>query len=331
LIAATIALAWAVPAATAGGASFGREIFWSQSADRIATTTHHLQPPWYYLATLPLLLLPWPFFAPVWRGGIALARAAVPPQPGLRAVLAWLLPVMLAFSLFRGKQPQYLLPEIPALAFVIACALNTVTDVRRWESWSMGAVFAVFAALLLVPALRPGAEHFVPAAQARGLWFTVAAWAVTALVVAVLARTHPVRAVAVVGSASVVLVFSAYAGIGRSALANYDVEPMARQLAGLQAAARPIAHFGKYHGQYQFAGRLRQPLQVFEQLHPLQRWAAEHPDAGIVVYSRVPPAQSPGAKPEFMQKFKGGYAVLWRGEDFARLAPEALRTRADGS
>lgn len=331
LIAAAIALAWAVPAALAGGGSFGREIFWSQSVDRVATTSHHLRPAWYYAATLPLLLLPWLFFAPVWRGGLALARAEAQAQPGLRAVLAWLLPVMLAFSLFRGKQPHYLLPEVPALAYLIACALNRVEHVRRWESWSIGAVFAVLAALLLVLALRPGAEHFVSAPPGSALWFTVVAWAATAPVVARLAQTRPVRAVAVVGSASVVLLFSGYAGAGRLALANYDVVPMARQLAGLQAAARPIAHFGKYHGQYQFAGRLRQPLQVFEELPALQRWAAEHPDGGVVVYSRSAPMPSSDAKPEFWQKFKGGYAVLWRGEDLARMAPALLRTQAGGS
>jgi hypothetical protein len=136
-----------------------------------------------------------------------------------------------------------------------------------------------------------------------------------------------VRAVAVVGSASVAMVLSAYAGLGRVALANYDVEPMARRLADLQSAGRPIAHLGKYHGQFQFAGRLRQPLAVFESPDALRRWTADHPDGGVVVYSRVPPPL-PGGEPEFVQRYRGGHLMLWRAEDYARIgAPRGELSR----
>ena len=75
LVGAAIALAWAVPTALAGGGEFGREIFWSQSVDRMVNTEHHLRPAWFYLATAPVLLLPWLFFPAVWRGFAALVRA----------------------------------------------------------------------------------------------------------------------------------------------------------------------------------------------------------------------------------------------------------------
>ncbi|HSW22579.1 MAG TPA: hypothetical protein VLJ62_07425, partial [Burkholderiaceae bacterium] len=329
LIAAAIALAWAAPAALAGGASFGREIFWSQSADRVASTTHHLRPPWFYAVALPVLVLPWLLMLPVWRGAVALARGHAPALPGLRVAIAWLVPVVAAFSLFRGKQPQYLLPEVPAIAFVIACALNALTAVRRWESWLMAAVFAGFAAVVLVLLRRPDAEHLVPLQQVHVAWLIAALWLALALAVGWLAAGAPARVAAVVGTASVVMVVSGYAGVGGLALANYDVSPMASRLAAAQAQGRPIAHFGKYHGQYQFVGRLQQPLWVIEQPQALRRWAIDHPEGRVVAYGRVPPAQS-GVRPEFVQKFKGGYVALWRSDDLLRGGPQGWRIFDNG-
>jgi 4-amino-4-deoxy-L-arabinose transferase-like glycosyltransferase len=331
LIAATIALAWAAPAAWAGGDAFGREIFWAQSADRVASTTHHLRPPWFYVVALPVLVLPWLLLWPVWRGAAALIRVDATSLPGLRVAVAWLVPVLVAFSLFRGKQPQYLLPEVPGLAFLMACALNTLVAVRRWESWLVAAVFALFSALLLVGLQRLDAEHLVPLQQVHTVWISAALWSALALAVGWLAAGRPGRAVAVVGTASVAMVVSGYAGVGRIALASFDVAPMANRLAAAQAQGRSIAHLGKYHGQYQFVGRLQQPLQVIEQPEALRRWAADHPDGGVIAYGRTPPAKSSGPGPEFMQKFKGGYVALWRADDVLRVGPEGWRNFGNGA
>ncbi len=130
LVGAAIALAWALPAALAGGGQFGREIFWSQSVDRMVATQHHLRPFWFYLATAPLLLLPWLFFPAVWRGLRALAggeRSLL-----VRFAVAWAIPVLIGFSLFKGKQIQYLLPVVPAFALLAAAGIARLERIRRW-------------------------------------------------------------------------------------------------------------------------------------------------------------------------------------------------------
>jgi 4-amino-4-deoxy-L-arabinose transferase-like glycosyltransferase len=269
VFAALIALAWAVPAAIAGGDALRHEIFWSQSVDRIATTAYHWRPAWYYVATLPLLLFPWLWWPATWRGIAALtrqARAGDPPPSGLRVALAWALPVLLALSLFRGKQVQYLLPEVPAFAFVLAAALA--------------------AALPAGDALR---------------------------------RTLRV------GSASVLLALGLYLGVVRAFAPAYDTRPLGEHLATLQAAGTPIAHVGKYHGQFHFAGRLRQPLQVLHDARDVREWAARHPQGRIVVYSRT----MPGAGPEFTHRYRTQYAAVWRADAFARIADDWLQRNAD--
>jgi 4-amino-4-deoxy-L-arabinose transferase-like glycosyltransferase len=269
VLAALIALAWAVPAAIAGDDALRREIFWSQSVDRIATTAHHWRPVWYYAATLPLLLFPWLCWPRTWRGIAATTRqvrAGNPPPSGLRFALAWALPVLLALSLFRGKQVQYLLPEVPAFAFVLACALA--------------------AALPAGDALR---------------------------------RTLRVAC------ASVLLALGLYLGVVRALAPAYDTRPIGEHLAALQAAGAPIAHVGKYHGQFHFAGGLRQPLQVLHDARDVREWAARHPHGRIVVYSRAPP----GPGPEFTHRYRTQRASIWRADEFARRADDWLQRNAD--
>lgn len=262
-------LAWALPAADAGGEAFARELLWEQTWSRIATTTHHLRPAWFYLATLPLLLLPWIALPAVWRGARAMWRDGA-PVTGRRFIVAWVVPALLAFSAFRGKQPQYLLPLVPAFAIVLVHALA-----------------AVWGADLRTRVLR----------TAAGSWLAMLA------LVAVL---------------------------GRALGPDYDMAPVSRRLAAVEAAGAPIAQLGKYHGQFHFAGRLRGRIEELPTAEALRGWARAHPSGAVVNYCRRqvgPDATATGGvqrgrpipQPGFEQGFRSRRLQLWHASDFARL------------
>jgi len=107
----------------------------------------------------------------------------------------------------------------------------------------------------------------------------------------------------------------------RAASAGYDMRPVGQHLAALQAAGHPVAHFGKYHGQYQFVGRLRDSLVVIDDAARLREWAAAHPQGRVVVYSREPPPT--GA--EFVQRFRGQTVSVWRAADLVRAEETGFR------
>jgi hypothetical protein len=72
LIGASLALAWAIPAGISGGEAYRNAIFLGQTSGRLVKSFAH-QLPWYwYLERLPLLLLPWLFFKPLWQGAFKL-------------------------------------------------------------------------------------------------------------------------------------------------------------------------------------------------------------------------------------------------------------------
>jgi 4-amino-4-deoxy-L-arabinose transferase-like glycosyltransferase len=316
LVGAAIALAWAVPAALAGGASFGQEIFWNQSVDRIAHTNHHQRPAWFYLAAVPLLAIPWLLLPATWSGFAALARA--PSERITRFALAWCLPAVVVFSTFSAKQVQYLLPEVPALALLVAAALaardRAGVAPRRADLMIVAGAFAALAAALAVLMGQDRLAHLVESAEQTSIGLTIAAIGVIAVVLALQRPREHVTAAAMLGTSTVLLVVVCYAGVVRVLFDNYDLRSVARHLAQAQAAGRSVAHFSKYHGQYQFLGRLSRPIRVIDWPHEMLAWADQNPDGVAVVYS-YRPLVHPSAQPEFRHRFGGRQVYVWRAAD----------------
>ena len=337
VVAAGIALAWAVPSALAGGKRFGREIFWSQSVDRIASTTHHLQPIWFYAALLPVLVFPWLLLPSVWRGLPGLSRSGSQgtgsaATPGLRLALAWLVPVFVAFSMFRGKQLQYLLPEVPAVGFIVATALAArAAWVRRLDAIVLTAVFGLLALAVLLATRYPAFGHLVSPGEMLLLGWTVAGLLLAAFLAWCAPRCTGARSVAMIGFASLVAFGGLFLGFGRAALDAYDLSAAGRFLASEQQAGRPVAHLGKYHGQFQFVGRLRQPLQSLSDNDAALAWAVAHPEGDVVVTTRNAPYHADGTEPRFAQRYRARWLSIWRGADLGRveLPPAPGRAEVD--
>ena len=311
LMGALIGLAWALPAAQAGGAEFGRDIFWGQVADRVVDSFAHKAPVWWYLPWLPVLLLPWSLWPPLWRALRRVWRERRGDR-SLRFLLAWILPVLVVLSLVSGKQVKYLLPVFPALALLGAYALARAPDLRLpRRQWLAALLLAAPTVVFAGIALRgPSAHsHWLAALQpAWGEVFLLAAlawwlWRPSGLVAAV-------RALAL---ASLVLIGGVHLTVLRAAGPAYDLRTISGRLAELQADQRPIAHVGKYHNQFHFLGRLREPLQVISPPDALD-WARAHPDGYLVVYFNIWPGPREGA--EYIQDYRGDAddLSLWSAE-----------------
>ena len=92
----------------------------------------------------------------------------------------------------------------------------------------------------------------------------------------------------------------------------FDLTPAAGQIASLKQLGRPVANVGKYHGQYQFLGRLDEPLDVISG-DQIAEWFARNPDGVIIAYHRNLPELSNG--PFFTQPFRGKTLALWNREE----------------
>jgi 4-amino-4-deoxy-L-arabinose transferase-like glycosyltransferase/lipid-A-disaccharide synthase-like uncharacterized protein len=163
------------------------DLFFGQHLSRAASGRIHAGPPWKYLLTLPLLLLPW---TPVVLGGL---RDLVPALSGRRmdAGLAkagsWFLLVFVVFSLIPVKRDLYLLPLYPAAALLGARFLSqrpTLEELSGFVRHTPAVVFALLgSALVALPfvEIREFEIGRPELAVTAGLGLWVAAWMLRSL------------------------------------------------------------------------------------------------------------------------------------------------------
>lgn len=319
---AAIALMWAIPAAIRGGEEYRHAIFWGQTANRMVDSFAHKRPIWWYVPLLPVLLFPWLVWPELWKKLTAMKRAGL--DFGSRFCLAWMIPVFVAFSFISGKQIHYLIPLFPAFALLAGRALSGTEDVRLWLP----------ASLMLVAGAAMTYFAFAKLPGDAAMWTEFPWWPGIALGLLALAAGRFGRRKAA-WLPSLALLGAGFFGLFQIYLSpagheSYDVHPMAQEIKKLQDRGVLVAHAGNYHAQYQFAGRLTQPLVMLD-AKSANAWLKQQPQGAVVTYTRR------GMEPKeflFSQPYRGETAVLMSaaqvnamgglsGKKAGRIIPEA--------
>ncbi|MDX6695654.1 MAG: hypothetical protein QOF02_3257 [Blastocatellia bacterium] len=155
-LAFVVAALWYAPVIHRHGWTFVDEFIIQHHFARFASNKyHHPGPFYYYLPAILILALPWPVFLTGalvkarhwnWRGADALSRFRL-------FALAWLVVPIAFFSLSGSKLPGYILPSLPAAAFLIGERLSRVVQ-------GEGQAHAIRATGLLLVALAAGGIFF---------------------------------------------------------------------------------------------------------------------------------------------------------------------------
>lgn len=299
-----MALLWVIPAALSGGEEFRNAILWRQVAGRVSGELAHRQPVWFYLAVLPLLAFPLFFVAQVWRQLATGLKGGA--DPGVRFILAWLLPAFVLLSLSGGKQIHYVLPLWPALVLLLAFV---------WRDSTRG--------LLLVPfiiAAMGGALLAYPL-WVEGKWF--AQWAnrewqfsgalliLLAFALAGVTRKRPATIPPALAGASLFMLGILLLSVVKSFSPAFDLTPMANRLKQIEREGRPIVHVSAYNDQYHFYGRLSRNLEQVGR-EEIGNWFARNPDGMAVIYTKSF-AEAKRLPAAFAQPYlSGGVALIDR-------------------
>jgi hypothetical protein len=222
LISAAVALPWYALALLRDGRAYWDSFFGYHNLQRFTSVVNdHREPWWFFLALLlgvalpvtPLLLLGLVrALEPLWRvspwrrsqPALVEGTPANDPQGSLAGfAAAWLLAVLLFFSLAATKLPSYWLPATPAVAVLVALSGQVPWrlpegSVDRAARWAWGLTLALTALLALVLALGP---IWVPLIQdpemptlaadllaSGSLWRASLCWGVAALLGLLLSR-----------------------------------------------------------------------------------------------------------------------------------------------
>ncbi len=313
LLGAAIALAWALPAAVAGGEAYRNAIFWGQTAGRVSDSFAHRAAWWHYLPLLPLILFPWFVWPRFWKG------ISVKDE-GQKFLLAWLVLTVIGFSLVSGKQAKYLVPMLPAFALLVSHVLATAKySARWWEMLAPALGFLALPAFLLYLRSRPEGMKLPEWAAEIPLW-PIALLVLAAPILLFFSK----KPIATQVRALAFAMLAAFAVVGAGVIPAFvpysDPGPAARHLAALQEAKVPLAHLGKYHATYNFVGRLRTPIDILDGPE-LKAWVAAHPAGQVITVERSRHA-APGAAPDYQAPFRGAWLQVWRGATLLVARPE---------
>lgn len=317
-----ILAAWVIPAIAESGTAYAHDLVFRQTSGRMVNAFIHRHAFWWYVPWAIVLLFPFVAWPRVWAGLLA---CRPPSSPGLRMLLAWLIPAFVVFSAISGKQSYYLLPELPAAAIGMAALVDhlqrTGGRVARsvWLGpWPLAVMsFAVAVFVIALP-------FMVRAGQVQSHWLRDLASASAPFGVLYLAI-------------GVSLLLPWRAELGRIALAGllgtagayalfelaivtpaFDMRPAAEVLASAAEHKHAIGNLGFYNSQFQFAARLTKPVVRLYPGRPLQDWAVRHPHGVVIAYpKRLTFDDLHYAR--LVQPYRGIWMVIWNAPTLAQL------------
>ena len=305
---------WLVPALQLGGPAYSGELIWTQTAGRVVRSFDHARPGWWYLAVLPAIAFPWLLWPRAWG---ALRAQPWQADASLKFLLAWLGVALAGFSLVSGKQAYYLMPELAGFAVLCALALADERGPRRAWLWPFALALVGFGLLLLLAPryvqVGGSGKHWLHDLRLGDLAWGTGVMAVGAALLAGGAR-DAVHAAVRLSTAVLGMLLLVHGLFTQALWHDYDLRPAAARIAALQDEGLAVAHLGLYEGQYQFLGRLRQPLEPVPR-HEGSDWARRHPEGVIVHEIKVlDPARR--AQPLMLQPFRNGWVEIWSSADW---------------
>ncbi|NOU36064.1 MAG: glycosyltransferase family 39 protein [Kiritimatiellaceae bacterium] len=300
------ALLWVIPAAIQGGETYRQAILWGQTAGRITSSFAHRLPFWFYLPIVPVLFFPWILFRPSFAK-LSLKSA----DTGTRFCLAWLALPLLVFSMISGKQVHYLIPFIPAGALLIGRNIAKAEGTAGKRSVKAFGILFLLLGLIapILPFINLGEE--IGKLPSGSTYIASAGLLTASLLLLIPFRSSGNYATRLAVSMTLVLIFGLFEA-KKSFMENYDIKEVAIRIRSEMDAGHAVANMANYHGQYQFLGRLTQPIaELEENPDAINNFAASNSGALFISYKHKEDALPEGAEIWFTHKYRGRNVVLW--------------------
>lgn len=292
LTGSVLALMWALPAAFAGGKEYADAILWHQTADRTINTKIHARSFIWYLPFVPLMVFPWITWPRLWHN---MRLASIRQDPGIRFCLTWLLATLLIFCWLPSKQLHYLIPILPAFALLgarVLCHLDAQRNLfpELVPALAMAMIGLVLVSLPHIPGLSN--LHWVQLVEPYwglsviGIALCLTAWVMHYRKLSVIALSTALVTAIMIGF----FFFFHYTGL------QYNLRPASLMLKEFDDQQIPTAFVGNYQGQFNFLGRMTQPLPVISS-EQISSWVEQHPNGYLVSIEKHKPENAAYTQP----------------------------------
>ena len=109
-------------------------------------------------------------------------------------------------------------------------------------------------------------------------------------------------------------------------MSDYDVHEVAEEIKRHEDADHPLSFYGKYHGQFNFAGRLTKPITTTGDAEAAD-WIRANPEGRIITLHRILPETD--LKPDFIGLYRGRYLAIWPAQIVAQNPDVVKRAPSD--
>ena len=284
LLGFALILAWAIPAMVLGGDQFAREIAFQQITHR---ATLNQEAFYYYLARLPIYLLPWSLYPPVY---LALYRAFQNSikNPRENRPLLWCL--MFAFtslgilSLFGQKLPHYIFPSLAIVLLILANSLNQLglnSLHSRKNLWLLG-IFILGVSLFCL-GFNWIEAHLSLENRTRGFFLHelhLSAWGLVFLILSLFLFIAPIRTLAhqlvVIGLAQLVLSLFVFSTVLYRYEQHLSIQPIIKYLNTYPNSPLALTQNSQIT-QPELIRWLEQSHRKLEHPEHFDRWKLDHP------------------------------------------------------
>jgi len=258
-----ISLCWAISASIKGGDFYRKEILWGQTAGRIAKSFAHSKPWWYYLLTLPLILLPWTGAFVLWIRNFAnLFR-----EKGIWVLTSWAILTTICFSFISGKQMFYIMPILIPMAIIIAKSLS-IKELTVVDQMIVNVTYLFFGITLTTLSFLVDKFNLPTIFETYKFFYGLPLIVFSLLLIFYFPKKQGYQAM-LIFIQSLLLFSMLLCGPVRHISKEYDLKEVSLMLSRLEGNGYQIIHVGKYHGEYHFLGRLVTSFtQVDESLLP---------------------------------------------------------------
>ena len=306
MIAAVIALSWALQAAHIGGEAFANEIFWSQSAGRMTESFAHQKPFWFYIPILFMAFLPVLLWPHAWKSFFTKNNHS--SSLGFRFLLSWIMPAFVTFSLISGKQIHYLIPELPGLAMIFSIFIFSKPEDRKEWALTFWGYLMLFMVIYLSPFFfgitgLTDEDFYMSVIDARSNILStifVGLFIVSTLYFSEHFKGYLKGQIISFAVMSFLLVSLFSLQMARKGYDYYDLTPISKELA--QYKGRPLATNRRYQGEYGFLAQIDHTIEDISS-QQLDQWFIDNPN-GIAIYRYNKSSELPDHKIIFEMPYK---------------------------
>jgi hypothetical protein len=302
---------------------------------RLPTQTAGLdQPALWFVCAAMLLLYPWLWWTSLWwtirRGRTQFATAE------MRLCLLSAAVVLLVI-LAIGRQTADLLPLLAPAAIVIARIWTTHAGKARDFHAAAPGLLALFVCLFffmlnIIPVAHLDAVWQRLFASDLPIWLGGISFASGIILLSgsyLLALLTPRTSLARLVQLALLPVLLALTVNLEFAVALrpfFDLEPIALEIQALERDGRPVAVFGRYDGEFDLSGRLKQPPEVLPNLPAALAWAKANPSGAVVSFFRGGILHLP-ERPLYLGHAEDFRAALWASRTVTASNGAVLRPR----